>query len=421
LDEFEPSLQAFVHLARDKAVETARASDERWRSGSPLSPIDGMVIGVKDIIETEDMPTAQGAPAWAGFRTGRDSASVQALRAAGAIILGKTTTTEYASTEALAPTRNPHDPERTPGGSSSGSAAAVGAGILPAALGTQVVGSTLRPASFCGCVGFKPSVGALNRSGSYDHLSQSCHAVLAATPGDAWVVASAIAKRVGGDPGYPGLIGPEMPPVARWPKRLAALRLAGWESASAGARAAFEHTLETLRDQGTDVTEAAADPDLAALELALRDAVPLTFQIFEWELLWPLGTYAKGGEGFLSDPMRKRLASAERMSLDDYRVALERRAQVRARYRWACSRYDAVVALAATGAAPKGLSWTGDPVMNVPASLLGVPAISLPVLSDEGLPLGLQVMGQTDGDADLLAVAEALWARLAAQNGERSR
>src|SRR5262249_44722040 len=145
-------------------TRASRGRDRTRRQQRPLSPIDGMAIGIKDIIETEDMPTGQGSPIWAGFETRRDSASVQALREAGAVIVGKTVSTEFAFTEPLMPVHNPHDFERTAGGSSSGSAAAVGGGILPAALGTQVVGSTLRPAGFFGCLGFKPTLGALNRS-----------------------------------------------------------------------------------------------------------------------------------------------------------------------------------------------------------------------------------------------------------------
>src|SRR4029077_8320698 len=154
-------------------------SNERWRAGKPLSPIDGMPIGIKDIIETRDMPTEQGSPLFTGYRTERDAASVAALREAGAVIVGKTVTTEFAATEPRG-TRNPWDQGRTPGGSSSGSAAAVGAGVVSAALGTQVMGSIVRPASYCGCVGFKPSVGGINRGGSHDELSQSCMGVLAA-------------------------------------------------------------------------------------------------------------------------------------------------------------------------------------------------------------------------------------------------
>jgi len=145
-------------------------------------------MGVKDIIETTDMPTEMGSPLFEGWRSGRDAATVVALRKAGAVVLGKTVTTEFAATEPRG-TRNPWDLARTPGGSSSGSAAAVAAGLVSAALGTQVVGSIVRPASYCGCVGFKPSVGAINRGGSHDYLSQSCTGVLAATLDDAWRVA----------------------------------------------------------------------------------------------------------------------------------------------------------------------------------------------------------------------------------------
>ena len=149
-------------------------------SGKPLSPIDGMPIGIKDIIETIDMPTENGSPLFAGYRSERDAASVAALREAGAVIVGKTVTTEFAWMQPRA-TRNPWDLTRTPGGSSSGSAAAVAVGAISVGIGTQVFGSILRPSSFCGCFGFKPTVGAINRGGSHDALSQSTHGPLAAS------------------------------------------------------------------------------------------------------------------------------------------------------------------------------------------------------------------------------------------------
>jgi hypothetical protein len=184
LEEFEPAVGAFVCHDIAAARTAADRSTERWRGGRPLSPIDGMPLGIKDIIETVDMPTEQGSPLFVGCRTGRDAASVAALREAGAVILGKVVTTEFAATEPRG-TRNPWDSERTPGGSSSGSAAAVACGIVPAALGTQVVGSILRPASFCGCVGFKPSVGGINRGGSYDYskVAPACLPPRSKTPG----------------------------------------------------------------------------------------------------------------------------------------------------------------------------------------------------------------------------------------------
>ena len=172
---------------------------------------------IKDIIETADMPTEQGSPLFKGWRSVRDSAGVAALREAGAVVLGKTVTTEFAAV-APGPTRNPWDTSRTPGGSSSGSAAAVAAGIVSAALGTQVIGSIIRPASFCGCFGYKPSIGSINRGGSFDYLSQSSAGVLAATLPELWIVAREISARVGGDPGFPGLSGPREAPAARQPE-----------------------------------------------------------------------------------------------------------------------------------------------------------------------------------------------------------
>src|SRR5918998_4733516 len=176
----DADVKAFVTVDLEGARATAKASATRWKAGKPWSRIDGMPVGVKDVIETADMPTGMGSPLFEGWRSNRDSATVRALREAGAVIVGKTVTTEVAATMP-GPTRNPYDLTRTPGGSSSGSAAAVGSGMLSAALGTQVVGSIIRPASYCGCWGYKPSVGGLNRGGSYDYLSQSCAGVLAAS------------------------------------------------------------------------------------------------------------------------------------------------------------------------------------------------------------------------------------------------
>ena len=203
----DPRIGAFVILNAEGARKAADASSERWKAGKPLSPIDGMPIAVKDVIETADMPTGQGSPMWEGTSTRRNSAAVRALREAGGVIIGKTTTTEFAASHPWHKTQNPHDGTRTPGGSSSGSAAAVGAGMVPTELGTQVVGSILRPSSFCGAVGYKPSVGGVNRSGSYDHFSQSCQGGIGATVADVWGLITAITARAGGDPGYVGVSG----------------------------------------------------------------------------------------------------------------------------------------------------------------------------------------------------------------------
>ena len=408
IERLDGTVNAFVALAVASARNAADAATERWRAGSPRSPIDGMPVAIKDIIETIDMPTGQGSPLWDGAETRRDSASVHALREAGAIIIGKVTTTEFASSEPFHQTTNPHDRARTPGGSSSGSGAAVGAGMVPAALGTQVVGSILRPASFCGCVGYKPTVGSLNRLGSYDHLSQSCHGVLAATLADAWAVARAIADRIGGDPGYPGLRGAADLSAPRLPTRLAVVETGGWVDTTAGARLAFDEARARLTAAGIEVRGRTDDPEIEALEGELAEAMATTRAINTWEGRWPLNTYADLDASKLSASSRERLHDAEAMTQADYRAALERRAQARAAFARVAARYDAAVTLAATGAAPVGLTWTGNPSMNVSASMLGTPALSLPVLTDEGLPLGLQLIGGADRDADLFEIAAGL-------------
>ena len=403
--ELDPNIGAFVALDKNGAIKAAEASTARWRAGKPLSPVDGMPVAIKDIIETADMPTGQGSPIWAGTETRRDSAAVHALREAGAIIIGKSTTTEFAASHPFHQTRNPHDPARTPGGSSSGSAAAVGAGMVPAGLGTQLVGSILRPASFCGAVGFKPSVGAINRSGSFDHFSQSCQGAIGATLADTWAVLRAIADRAGGDPGFAGLSGDVDFARRDKPKRLGVLETGGWGATTEGARRAFAAAKERLAATGIELRSRADDPEIEAAERALADAQPLTLAINAWEGRWPLNTYADLDESKLSTPALKRLREGEAMTQREYGELIARRAAVRATYDKAASRYDGFVTLAACGAAPVGLGSTGNTVMNAAASLAGVPALTLPLLSDEGLPLGLQLMGRMNGDAALFEMA----------------
>ena len=407
LAALEPRIGAFVNLNLDSARAAADRATTRWREGRTLSKIDGMPVGIKDIIETADMPTENGSPLFAGFRSERDAASVAALREAGAVIVGKTVTTEFAASEPRG-TRNPHDLRRTPGGSSSGSAAGVAAGMMSAALGTQVIGSTIRPASYCGCVGFKVTVGALNRGGSYDGLSQSSSGVLAATLEDAWQVAHEIAVRAGGDPGYPGLFGPASAPAPKKPRRVAFLETPGWAAASADTKRAMVDTLARLKAAGIEVLTPQSHPKVGAVEAAIAQARPLSMRINGWESRWPLNTYRDRDASKLSSVMLMRLAEAEAMSLDDYRNDLAQRDKIRALHAELAADCDACVSLAAPGAAPMGLESTGDPNCTVHVSLLGIPAISLPVLTDEGLPLGLQVTGFINGDAEMFAAAASI-------------
>jgi len=223
------------------------------------------------------------------------------------VIVGKTVTTEFAATEPRG-TKNPHDLSRTPGGSSSGSAAAVASGMLSTALGTQVIGSTIRPGSYCGCVAFKVSLGALNRGGSYDGLSQSCTGVLATTLEDAWQVAYEIAARVGGDPGYPGLYGPASAPAARKPQRIVFLETSGWAAASPAAKEAMANALARLKATGVEVVTRQSHAKVAAVEAAIIDARPLSMRINGWESRWPLNTYRERDATKISRVMLDRLS-----------------------------------------------------------------------------------------------------------------
>ncbi len=409
IETFEPTVGAFVTTGLEGARAAADAATARWKAGKPLSAVDGMPIGVKDIMETADMPTEQGSPLFVGWRGGRDCAAVAALREAGAVIVGKTVTTEFAATVARG-TRNPWDPSRTPGGSSSGSAAGVAAGMVTAALGSQVIGSIIRPSSYCGVFGYKPSAGGINRGGSFDGFSQSCTGVLAATLEETWAVTRAITASVGGDAGHPGVTGPMTLPAAKKPARVTMLKTEGWDVATDEAKSALAGACDRLRKAGIEVVDAATHDGAAAIETAINGSTPMSRDINAWEGHWPLNTYARDMDrSGLSGEMQGRLETAENMTQAQYLELIGKRADARAAYAKALdSGIDACVTLSAPGAAPVGIGSTGNPIFTVPTSFLGVPTVTLPVLQAEGLPLGLQVIGYVDRDAALFAAAAAI-------------
>lgn len=415
----EKDIKAFTATCFDAARKAASESTERWKAGRPLSRIDGMPIGVKDVIETIDMPTGMGSPLFEGWRSQRDSASVHALREAGAVIVGKTVTTEFAASEP-GPTRNPWDIERTPGGSSSGSAAGVAAGFFCAALGTQVIGSILRPASYCGVTGFKPTFGAINRGGSHDYMSQSAQGVLAACLHDAWQCMREIADRTGGDPGFPGLQGPLLPPAPVRPQTLAFLETAGWEDASDKAKSAMFEARRHIERAGVKVVDRNSSAEIAECERAIATALPLSYRLNTWESRWPLNTYRDRDESKLSAAMLKRAKDGEVMTLQDYRNALAEREHARRIYARLNNVADACISLSASGCAPVGLRSTGNAAFVVTGSMLGIPAISLPLLAESDLPLGMQLLGFRDGDASLFAIAAALMDAFPASAGRRA-
>jgi Asp-tRNA(Asn)/Glu-tRNA(Gln) amidotransferase A subunit family amidase len=404
IETLEPSIGAFVTMDLKAARLASDASSARWKDGKPLSAIDGMPVGVKDIIETADLPTQMGSPLYDSYQPRFDAASVSGLHELGAVVVGKTVTTEFASSQPRG-TRNPWDTRRTPGGSSSGSAASVGAGMLPVGLGTQVVGSIVRPAGFCGVVGYKPSIGAINRGGSMDFLSQSCTGTLAASLEDAWLTARLIAGVVGGDPGHAPLDGPEAPPPPVRPQSVGLLHTSGWDLASDAAKADLERAIAELRAAGIRVETRKTLPELDALEQVLPEAEPVTRDINAWEWRWPLNVLAARDKAALSPSMQERAMAMNRLTAAHYKAQLQRREEIRALHAKLIGSVDALISLTAPGAAPIGLDSTGNPIFVVPGSLLGVPVVTLPLLRDAGLPVGLQIIGYRHRDAALFSLA----------------
>jgi Asp-tRNA(Asn)/Glu-tRNA(Gln) amidotransferase A subunit family amidase len=409
----EPAVHAFKVLALDAARAAADASTERYRRGEPLSPVDGCPIGIKDIMDTRDMPTQMGSPAFADWQPAYDAACVQALRDGGAVLPGKTVTTAFAcgmSNE----TTNPLDPRRTPGGSSSGSAAAVGAGMLPAALGTQTQGSLLRPASFCGIVGFKPTWGTLSMQGvhpisaTHDHLG-----VLASTLEDTWRIASHLATAQG-HPAYPQLQrASDTLPRAAAPKRLLWLRTEAWSrEVDPATGSAFEALVQRLAEAGVQVEDASSNAAAAALEASLTPAfVERCLGITAYEMRWPYRQYVERHGDLIEKRVHDRMVQAFAMTPADYADRLAGRAAMQRKVASLMRGFDGVVTLSASGSAPLGLSATGSRSFLVYATFLGLPAFSLPLMQVDGLPVGLQLIGRHGRDGDLCARARWIMAR----------
>ena len=409
----EPTVKAFVTLNEAGARAAADAASGRWQAGRPLSPIDGLPVAIKDLLETKDMPTEMGCAAYRGNFPKRDNAAVWALRQAGAVVIGKTVTAELGGMHP-GPTTNPFDPARTPGGSSSGSAAAVAARMVPAAIGTQVGGSIIRPAAYCGNVALKPTQGAINR-GERQATSMSSHGVHAGCIEDVWQVAIEIASRAGGDRGWPGLYGPPSPPAAAKPQRLVVIETEGWPEIDDATRAAFETLLERLRAAGIVLLRRSDDPAIEAFERAIGDARRIGNAITAWENRWAMRNLVDQFPDGVSARAKASLASSEAMTPRDYRKLLMERSIAQQRHAAIGPLADAAILLSCPGPAPL---WpgdvpgeplaprpTGDSVFNMPSSMLFAPAMTMPVMSVGGMPVGAQLMGQQHQDARMAAMA----------------
>ena len=409
----EPVVKAFAALNETGARAAADESTARWKAGRPLSPIDGMPLGIKDLLETKDMPTEMGCLAYRGNFPRRDNAAVWALRQAGAVILGKTTTAELGGTHPPA-TTNPFDPSRTAGGSSSGSAAAIGAGMVPAAIGTQVGGSIIRPAAFCGNFALKPTQGAINR-GERQATSMSTHGPHAGSIEDMWQVAIEIAKRAGGDRGCPGLFGPDSTPAPIKPDRLIVLETAGWARTDGKSKEAFELLLASLERAGVRLLRRKSHALIERLEHAIAHAEEIAAAITRWENRWAQRALVDLNPDGVSARAKAVLAKAEAMTPDDYRAMLIEREQAQAAHRAIAPLGDAIITLACPGPAPL---WsgdkpgepllprpTGDAIFNYPSSMLFAPVVTVPMMAVGGMPVGVQMMGQLHEDARMTAIA----------------
>jgi len=407
IDEVEGTVRAFAHLDPDHVLAQARALDDARRNGRPTGPLHGLPVGIKDIIDTADYPTECGSSFYAGRRPDHDAAVVAKLRAAGAIVFGKTVTTEVAF-RTPGPTRNPHDPERTPGGSSSGSAAAVAAAMLPLAIGSQTAGSVIRPASYCGVFGMKPTHGVISRAGVMLHSRQLDHlGVYARTLEDMALLLDVIAGYDPNDPDSRAVAAPAFareaaarPPVT---PRLAFMRLPIWEKADPDARAAFEELAEALGEHivSVDLPEPFAAAwghhrTIMAADMAHRHARHVEHE----------GDHA-------SQALRDMVKEGRGISAVTYLEALAAARRYAAGLAEVFEYYDAIVTPASTGVAPKGLGWTGDPAFNALWTLVGLPAVSLPLLTGEsGMPLGVQLVGRAGFDGRLLRTANWLMREL---------
>jgi Asp-tRNA(Asn)/Glu-tRNA(Gln) amidotransferase A subunit family amidase len=399
IDTVDGDVQAWAFLDGDHALRQAEAADLHRMQGKPLGPLHGVPVGIKDIFDTGDMPTEFGSSIWKGRTPRADAAAVRRLRADGAIILGKTVTTEYAYFHP-GKTRNPHNPAHTPGGSSSGSAAAVAAFMVPGAIGSQTNGSVIRPASFCGVVGFKPTHGLITRSGALllsralDHVG-----VFARSVEDAALLTESLAGFDEEDP--------DTRPVARLPlaataisepplpPRIAFVKSPVWDQADASTREAFEELATALGEQVSEVE----------LSSEFARAVELHRIVMEVEMAHNLRRdYEKHGAQ-MSDKLRQLIERGLAHKATDYMAAVAGAGPLNAAIDEVFNEYDAILTPAAPGEAPAD-GTTGNPIFNTIWTYLGTPAVTLPLLQGEaGLPVGAQLVGRRGSDARLLRTA----------------
>ncbi|MBL0142967.1 MAG: amidase [Betaproteobacteria bacterium] len=409
----EPRVQAWAFLDEKRALDQARNVDRVRREGHPTGPLHGLPVGVKDIIDTADMPTENGTVLHAGRRPEYDATIVSRLRAAGAIILGKTVTTELA-TYSPGRTRNPHDPERTPGGSSSGSAAAVAAQMVPVAIGTQTNGSVIRPAAFCGVCGYKPTFGLVPRAGIL-RQSRPLDQVgfMARTVEDLAIIAEPLIGFDEDDPDTRPVATPRLRKIALEEPPLAPVfaftRPPNWDDAEEQTRLAFEEVGEALGPQSKQFI------------------VPAVFRdVWEWHRVIMEADLARNfrheydrGRDRLSDSLLAQIDRGRLVTAVDYNDAVERIDAVASGFEEIFDWCDAILTPAASGPAPRGLESTGSPAFCTLWTFAGMPAVTLPILrAEDGMPMGVQLVGRRGDDARLLRTARWLAGWASAQESD---
>ncbi|MEO0671394.1 MAG: amidase [Pseudomonadota bacterium] len=402
IDDLEGDVAAWVYLDPEHARGQAREIDRRRSEGELLPPLAGVPVGIKDIIDTADMPTQNNCDHFIGHQPEADASVVATLRAQGLVIMGKTVTTELAMRKP-GPTRNPLNLEHTPGGSSSGSAAAVACGMVPLALGTQTGGSVIRPASFCGIHAIKPTLGFISRTGVtlQSHTLDTVGAYARSMDDLRLFLAAMDQHDATDDVSYPRaaspLAGVEERPAFETAPKFAWCRTPSWPQAHKVAQSALETFVAGL---SFDVPELDLGDGFGEIN-DHHTTVQYSENAFHFAGL------KKKDPTKLSDEMLQALAVGEATPANRYLEATMARDPLYRSLDRHLDQYDAIVCLSATGAAPKGISWTGDPIFNGLWTYLGVPVVSLPLLEVEGLPLGVSLVGKRRGEARLLAAAAA--------------
>ena len=393
---------AWIWLDPELALEQARAADAALASGNGVGPLHGVPVAIKDIIDTADMPTQDGYRGHEGRHTHRDAFCVSQLRDAGAVILGKTVTTELAS-RTPGKTKNPNNPAHTPGGSSSGSAAAVRDRQVPLALGTQTGGSVIRPATFCGIHALKPTFGLVARRGV---TLQADWLDTVGTYGNSIEdVALVTEQMLARDLSDPQAIPRSRPPLraiamSEPPRRprFAFVRTPVWDKADPAAQRALEDFAASL---GADCTEV--------------DLPDWTAEAWRWHRVLQTygnamhyGPLADRDGDKMSQSMHEQIAEGREMTEAEYRLSIAKRDDIIAALNAIYADHDAILTLPAAGIAPEGLDWTGDPVFNSFWTMAGTPCVNLPLLEVDGMPLGVQLTGPRGADGPLLRTARWL-------------